>query len=231
MAAHQYNEDRESLYYLIGASIITVAIWFLPFAWMLVYPLRLFVTYIHEGGHALATILTLGSVRGMEIFTNAGGVTYTEGGIQIVISSAGYLSSTAYGAALLILARNRNNAKTALTLTAGIILALTFIFVQGLPSTIIGITLAAGLIFAAIVFPPRVAQFVLSFLAVQSCLNALFDLKTLLLISAVTNSHSDAVNMQNVTGIPAVIWAIFWIGLSLITLFIALNSYRRTALA
>ena len=61
----------------------------------------------------------------------------------------------------------------------------------------------------------------------QCCLNALYDLKTLFLISAITSQSSDAVNMQRLTFIPAMVWALLWLGLSLVVLWVTLKTYFR----
>ena len=64
---HRIAEDaKPQLMLLLIATVITLVLWFLPFADYLVYPIRLFVTFIHErparvgeviateaGGHAL----------------------------------------------------------------------------------------------------------------------------------------------------------------------------------
>ncbi|MCI0664860.1 MAG: M50 family metallopeptidase, partial [Acidobacteria bacterium] len=199
--------------------------WFIPMASLLVYPLRLFVTFIHEGGHALAALFTLGSVRHMIVYPNASGETLTQGGIPLIIASAGYLTSTAYGASLLVLCRNGLNSKPVLFLTAGLILILTAGFSVNTFTLITGIALSAGIILVAIWSSKRVAHFFLSFLAVQCCLNAVLDLNTLFLISATTNSHSDARAMQGMTFIPSTIWAVFWLAISVITLLFALRTH------
>src|SRR4026209_1782003 len=93
---------------LLVAAALSVVLWFIPYAEFLTYPFRIFVTFIHEGGHALAALLTGNSVASLSVATNASGETYTtQGGIfsQVFISSAGYLGSMAFGALLLILIR------------------------------------------------------------------------------------------------------------------------------
>ena len=74
---------------------------------------------------------------------------------------------------------------------------------------------------------PRIAHFLLSFLAVQCCLNAFLDLRTLFLLSATTNVHSDAAAMAQMTFIPATFWAVAWMVISLIALVFALRSYTH----
>jgi hypothetical protein len=222
-----HKHHKESIGFLLGATALTIVISQLPSGYLVVYPLRLFVTFIHEGGHALAALLTLGSVERLVIQPNASGETYTYGGLSILISSSGYLASTAYGAGLLTLLHDSSRAKAVLTVTAAIILTLTGFFAADSFSLFIGIALTGLLIWVAIGWSARWAHFFLSFLAVQCCLNALYDLKTLFEISASTNLHSDAVNMQEATTIPAIFWASFWIILSLLALVIALRMYAQ----
>jgi Peptidase M50B-like len=217
----------DSRIFLLGASLLTLIISLIPLAEFLIHPLRLFVTFIHEGGHALAALFTFGSVEELVIYTNASGLTRTRGGSEPVIASAGYLASTAYGASLLALCRDGNNSKAVLTLTAGLILALTAFYASDPFSWFTGIIISGGLIFVALMAGKRLAHFFLSFLAVQCCLNALLDIRTLLLISATTNRHSDARLMEELTMIPATAWALFWLLLSIFALAIALRSYGK----
>jgi hypothetical protein len=223
-----HKNHKESIGFLLGATLLSIGISYVPLVgFLVVYPLRLFVTFIHEGGHALAALLTLGSVGRLVIHANASGETYTYGGLSFLISSAGYLASAAYGAGLLTLLHDGGRAKAVLTVTAAIILTLTGFFTQDSFSLFIGIALTGLLIWVAIGWSARWAHFFLSFLAVQCCLNAFYDLKTLFLISATTNLHSDAVNMQEATAIPAIVWASFWIILSILALAFGLKMYAQ----
>ncbi len=221
------KRDKESIGFLLGATLLSIVVSYIPLGRMVVYPLRLFVTFIHEGGHALAALLTLGSVERLVIYANASGETYTYGGLSLLIASSGYLASTAYGAGLLTLLHDGRRAKAVLTITAAAILTLTAFFTRDSFSLFIGIALTGFLIWVAIGWSVRWAHFFLSFLAVQCCLNALYDLRTLFVISANTDMHSDAVNMQEATLIPAIVWALFWIILSILALAAALRIYAQ----
>ena len=211
--------------FLILASLLTVMLSFIPGANILVYPFLLFVTFIHEGGHALAALLTGGMVTELSIHRDASGETYSMGGIPLLIASAGYLASAIYGASLLVLCRDGRNAKAALSLTAAAILALTIFFAKGPLSLLAGLLMPLGLVFIALALKERTAHFFAMFLAIQCCLNALFDLRTLFLLSATTNVPSDAANMAGMTGVPAIFWALLWLGGSLFILWRALRSY------
>jgi len=221
------TKNREPLWFLLGASALTVILSSIPLARLIVYPIRLFVTFIHEGGHALAAILTLGQVERLHVFLDGSGETLTRGGLQLAIASAGYLTSTAFGAALLILGSQTNRAKSVLTGIAGMILILTSFLAGDWVTWMMGIMLSLGLVGFAIAASPRIAHFFLSFLAVQCVLNAFLDLRTLFLISTTTDLRSDAVTMQQFTLIPAAFWAVFWLCLSAVALIFALRSYMR----
>ena len=45
--------------------------------WKILYPIRLFVTFLHEFGHAAGALITGGAVEYIAIETNSAGVTST----------------------------------------------------------------------------------------------------------------------------------------------------------
>ena len=237
------NDARPQAMTLLAATAISLLLWFIPFAWLLYYPFELFVTFIHEGGHALAALLTGNSVHYLWVATNTEGATMTtKGGLfsQILVASAGYLGAMAYGALLLVLIRKAVAARIVLLVSGVYILALTLIFglikplysfdgLSGIPFTVLaGIVISAALVLIARFASARVATFFMSFLAVQCVLNALFNLRDLFTLSTPFGSafvHTDAVNMANVTGIPAIFWAAFWIVLALGILWFVMRLY------
>ncbi|MCA1555245.1 MAG: M50 family metallopeptidase, partial [Acidobacteria bacterium] len=127
------HDARPQVRTLLIATLITLALWFLPYANILTYPFRLFVTFIHEGGHALAAVLTGSSVQSLSVAIDASGLTETltpQGGFfsRFFISSAGYLGTIAFGALLLWLVRRQVKARVVLVGSALVILGLTVIF-------------------------------------------------------------------------------------------------------
>jgi len=230
------SETKESFKLLVLASMLTVALWFIPFAQWLTYPLRLFVTFVHETGHILATLASLGHVNRMEIYWSGSGVTETVGGAGLFISSAGYLASTLFGAAMLLWLRRARNARPVAWATGIGLLVVTVFFGANLLVWLVGLALGAGLIALGVKAKPRVVHFLMSFLAVQCLLNAFFDLRTLLFISAYDpNIGTDARNMSAATGnfIPPVFWAIGWtiasLGILVATLWVYYRSLRQRA--
>lgn len=236
------QDARPQALTLLIAATISVVLWFIPYAEFLTYPFRIFVTFIHEGGHALAALLTGNSVASLSVATNASGETYTtQGGLisNLFVSSAGYLGSMAFGALLLVLIRKTVAARIVLLGCALFIFALTMIFGlfkpifwmqawSGIPFTLFaGTFISVGLVLIARFASARVATFFVSFLAVQCVLNALFDLKTVFFMNAGfgTAIPNDAVNMAHATGIPAIFWTVIWIAFALGILWFAMRLY------
>jgi Peptidase M50B-like len=236
------QDARPQAMTLLIAATISVLLWFIPFAEFLTYPFRIFVTFIHEGGHAIAALLTGNSVSSLSVATNASGETYTtQGGLisQVFISSAGYLGSMAFGALLLILIRKAIAARLVLLGCGIFVFTLTMIYGlikpifslsawSGIPFTLVaGTAISVGLILIAKFASARVATFFTAFLAVQCVLNALFDLKTVFFLSSSFGPTvpTDAVNMAHATGIPALLWTVVWIGLALAILWVAMRLY------
>ena len=65
------RDARPQAMTLLVATVISVVLWFIPFAEVATYPFRIFVTFIHEGGHAIAALLTGNSVQGLSVAMNA----------------------------------------------------------------------------------------------------------------------------------------------------------------
>lgn len=236
------RDARPQALTLLAAAAISIVLWFIPYAELLTYPFRIFVTFIHEGGHALAALITGNSVQSLSVAMNASGETYTtRGGMfsQILVSSAGYIGSMTFGALLLVLIRKAVAARMVLLGSAVFIFALTGIYGffkpifngvawSGIPFTVTaGVLLSVGLIAIARFASARVAAFFVSFLAVQCILNALIDLKTVFFLSSPfgATASTDAVNMAAATGVPAFFWALMWIVLAFVILWIAMRLY------
>ena len=235
----QHDARPQALTLLIAATI-SVLLWFIPYAEFLTYPFRIFVTFIHEGGHALAALLTGNSVANLSVAMNASGETYTtQGGLisQIFIASAGYLGAMGFGALLLILIRKTIAARLVLLGCGLFVFALTMIYGfikpifswtawSGIPFTLLaGTIISVGLILIARFASARVATFFVSFLAVQCVLNAFFDLKTVFFRSFDPAAQTDAFNMARATGIPAIFWTVVWIALALGFLWFVMRLY------
>src|ERR1044072_8633692 len=232
------RDARPQVTTLLFATALSLCLWFLPYAEFLAYPFRIFVTFIHEGGHALAAFVTGNSVQSLTVSPDGSGLVYsTDGGLfsSMFVSSAGYLGAMSFGALLLWLVRRRVKAKVVLAASGVLVLLLATLFgflaplwnwsLPGLFTLVAGVMLPLGLFAAAKYLKPRAAAFLVSFLAVQCVLNAVFDLRNVLYASTFTDAHTDAANMAAATGVPSVFWVLFWIVVAFVIVTLALRAY------
>ncbi len=193
------------------AAVATIALSFVPWAGWITWPLRLMVTYLHEGFHALAALATGGTVVGIEVVPGGSGLTRTVGGIGMLVSSAGYLGAMLHGTLMLAALRRGVPGRTLLVSTAA---GVALVAAAGIasPFTVsVGAAIAVALALLGAKLPRRAADWTAGFVGVQCLLNACFDLRTLFFLSVASDTPTDAVNMQASTFIPAVVWAALWI--------------------
>ena len=238
-------DARPQVNLLLLASAISLAMWFIPFASYVVYPLNLFVTFIHEGSHVIAALLTGASVQSLSVAPDGSGMVMSSSSSSLsmmITSSAGYVGAVGFGALLLLLIRKGVRPNIVLFFCSILIGSLTVVFGLLAPTwnlfsgsggiLSIGFTVLAGAFITAMLFLAARfasgwwANFLLSFLAVQCLLNAFFDLRNLFFISSMSPyAHIDAVNMANATGIPSIMWVFIWLGISVAITWLALRVY------
>ncbi len=242
------DDVRPQAKLLAIATVLTVAIWFIPYAEYAVYPVRLFVTFIHESSHALVAVMTGGSVKSLTIAADGSGVVYSASSSLIgalFTSSAGYIGTTVFGVILLYLMRRNVASQKVLFCIGGLLGVITLVFGVifpffnflsldvGFSSVVftvgVGIALSIGLMALALYGNPKIANFAIAFLAIQCLTNALSDLKTLFFINAplvgVDNIQTDAGNMAAATGVPAIVWTGVWILVSVAVIFLGFRMY------
>jgi hypothetical protein len=232
---------------LLIATVITIILWFLPYAEYIVYPIRLFVTFIHEAAHALAAVLTGGSVHSLTISPDGSGSVYSapSGWLGLLVTaSAGYLGTTLFGVGLLVLIRRAFSPNKILIGLGAFVALITILFGVVSPlfnflslqvsfgsvafTVLSGVVMSAGLLAAGRFLTVNGAQFAVAFLAVQCLLNALSDLKTLFMINAPlvgSNIQTDAANMAAATGLPAIVWVMIWLVISVVMIGLGLRIY------
>lgn len=214
------------------ASIVVLAIIVLvagqiPVLGMLFYPFQLFGTFVHELSHGLVAMLTGGSFQRFAVNPDLSGVAWSAGGVRWLISSAGYIGSAVFGG-LLVLLHTRGISARRVLLGLGIVLGvLCLLFVRNLFGIASGLAIAALLALAGRRLPEQWAHLGLLFLGVQLMLDGLNSLIGLIHMSAAGQALTDAGNMQRATGIPALVWSIVWMLISILILGYTLRLAAR----
>jgi hypothetical protein len=204
---------RNALWMAVLATGIVFVLWNIPQLSFLLYPFRLFVTFVHEAGHALMASFTGGGVESFTVLTNGTGWAKTWGGNRAFILPAGYLGAAFFGAALFYLVNTVPfPRKIALALGTFIVVVSLFLGAQGI-ALVIGILTGVALILVSLRVSIEINIFVLNFLAIITGLNAALDV-----IHLVGNTNIGLGNIQNDAAalaqltppIPAVAWAFLW---------------------
>ena len=240
--------DRLELRTLAFALLASLLLWNLPFGGVLLYPFKLLATWLHELSHGLAMIVTGAGFDHVLIYRDTSGLAYGRsepGGIsRAVIAAAGYMGTPLWGALLLVVTPNARLSRWALLLFAALLIG-TALTVIDLPNGdpfgpwAIG-AIGAACAAAALVVPARWRLAIAHFIAAQSCVNSILDIRVLLRPSQVVGGQvagaSDAHNMAAATfGTTATwavwTWAIIWLLWSLGVLYIALRLGGSRALA
>jgi hypothetical protein len=130
--------------WLVIAIALTISLLFFPFAQIITYPFLIFSTFVHETAHAVAALLTGGTVESLIVRIDGSGITYTRGGSRLIVSSAGYIGTTLFGAFLLILSHKQSNVRRVLSGTALFVLIITALFV-GYTNNLVVLSLIAAI--------------------------------------------------------------------------------------
>lgn len=207
--------------------IIIVALWD---TWA-VYPLRLLVVFFHELSHGMAAVVTGGSIVEIQMNAQEGGLCITRGGSRFLTLTAGYLGSLMWGGAILLFATRTKGSQIVLELLGGLLIVVTLIWVRPLIGFGVGFGLATGLVLIALAnfLKPMVTELILIVIGLTSCLYAVLDIKSDILDRP--HAVSDAVLLADVTGVPAMVWGVLWLGVSIVLAvrFILIASRHDTA--
>lgn len=210
--------------YLLVCAILTR---FIPFSSFF----RNVDTLVHEFGHAAVTLLLSGRVLAVELHPDHSGLTRSllQGTWKFIpVTLAGYITASLFTVLLFYLYR-RNRLKDGLILSVSIALAALVFFVRSGFGTTWLLGFAALTFVVLLVGKTWLTKFyylLIAFLSLdESVLGPAF-----LVAGSLTDpaSSGDAYGLQRLTGIPAVVWALLFLVVSLFCAKAALSHFMRT---
>ena len=178
------------------------------------YPLQIFVVFMHEVSHGLAAFLTGGNIKEIEINPQQGGHALTTGGNRFLILSAGYLGSLIWGGIILLLAA-RTHFDKAISALLGIgMVGITIGFGSDTFTYLFGVGFGVVLIAFGLFLPEAANDWILRVIGLTSCLYAILDIKS----DVLDRSHlrSDARMLAELTDLPTLFWGIVWIIIAIV---------------
>jgi Peptidase M50B-like len=198
------------------AAAVSLVVSLTPWAEILLYPFRLFTTWVHECSHALAAVLVGGHVRSITIQPDTSGLTLsmipTSRVAQGLVTSAGYLGAAVVGCLLMAATRVPRWAHAILLGLGGCLFLTAVLWMRNLFGIVVVLAWGVALVLLARKGMAHAVRFFLSLLAVQVALNAVYDIRVLF---QVEGGRSDAATMAQLFLLPSWVWAAAWMLASL----------------
>jgi hypothetical protein len=198
-----------------AAVVVSLVVSLTPWAGFLLYPFKLFTTWVHECGHAVATLLVGGRVTSITIAPDTSGLTQSlvPAGRMArgFVASAGYLGAAAVGCLLMAATRVAKWGHVIL-LSIGVCMLVTLVlWMRNLFGVVVVLAWGVALVTFARRSMAHAVRFFLSLLAIQVALNSVYDIRVLFLID---RRQSDAATMEALFLLPSWVWATTWMLMS-----------------
>ncbi|MEK0316573.1 M50 family metallopeptidase [Cohnella sp. 56] len=186
-------------------------------------------TMIHEFSHALTALVLSGRVLGIELHADHSGVTYTRlvsSWSSLPVSMSGYIGASLFSLLLFAL-HHRRAQRLGLALALAVAAVMIVLFVHGgfgLGWLAVFIALTAVMLFAG----PKLRSFyylLLAFLTLEE--SALAPISLALTALARPSAAGDASNLAAETGVPAILWALLFVLVSLVCATRSLQLFMR----
>jgi len=218
------SHAHRGLWIAIGLSL---AASLTPWGELLLYPFKLFTTWIHECSHALVTVLVGGSVRSITLQPDTSGLTRSLVPVSRVagglVASAGYLGASLVGCLLVAATRAPRRARVILSCVAVFMVLTLVLWMRNLFGFAVVSAWAVVLFLVVRNSTNSALRFLLTLLAVQVALNAVYDIRVLFQID---RGPSDAATMARLFLLPPWIWAASWMVISVAMLWATLSATR-----
>lgn len=210
MASKAHNCLTHTIF--IRVILITAAYFGLTYfggeiGWKLLYPIRIFVTFLHEFGHAIGALITGGSVEAVRIHANGAGMTTTLDGNLAVILIGGYIGSALFGNILFYIgAKQTRLVKPVMALLILALLVTAFVWFNSVFTTLVLVIFAAILFWIG--FKTSYGRDILMLLGLASVIYIIQD------TAAGPSSDLKAFEREMVF-LPAKLWMYIWLAVAL----------------
>jgi len=189
------------------------------------YPLKIFVIFLHEASHALTALLTGGQVLELSLSPQQGGHVKAAGGNGFLIASSGYLGSLFWGAALFLLGLRTRLDKVVVGMMGALMLGITALYIRDLFPLAFCILTGLGLLLSAYFLSQPINDLWLRVMGLASMIYVPYDIFS----DTLARSHlvSDARILAENYGGTTMLWGGIWLFISMVfLLFIARQSLK-----
>lgn len=209
------NRTQESVF-IFTIVLLSFFLWNTIF----IYPIKLFVVFLHESSHAIAILLTGGRIAEISLGFNLGGKIIAEGGNDMAIASSGYLGSLIFGLLIFISSELQKVRRYIFLALAFLFLAITLISSPSLEFILIGIITIGILVFFAFFVRILLVKLIAKSFALVSSIYIIIDIKEDMLNDVFS---SDAHILAGLLGMDQIIISFLWLVISIILIWITVR--------
>ena len=205
--------QTQQLAYLSGLLILVLLLWDTA----TLYPLKILVVFFHESSHAIATVLSGGSVKELVINKSHGGHVLTSGGNRFFTLSAGYLGSLLWGLIIFFVAFNTHRDRWMMGILGSALIIITLLYASDGFSISFGLAVGAVMVFSSRFFSATVNDIILRVIGMTNMLYVPLDIYS----DTISRSHlrSDARMLAEEIGGTTLMWGGIWLLISLVMIF------------
>ncbi len=228
------TEEKSTINEFVISLCLAIASLFL---WdsILILPIQLMTVFFHELSHGIAAILTGGRIISISLNINQGGVCYHQGGIFLIVASAGYLGSLLWGSGILLASLKKGLNKWICQAIAVIFIIATGLWVRGIQAIAITVTTAVLLFYISANLKEKYCSIFLKYISLVSCFYVVFDIKEDLLDRTVNISNAYQISKRIfpsfMVSYGSYIIGLLWMGIAIFILWkvikFALNTNRK----
>jgi hypothetical protein len=228
-----------------GRYVIILTLVILLWNTVVIKPLKIFTVFLHELGHSLMAVIFGNGITGFRINLDESGYAMTLPKSEFsafLIANGGYLGSVFF--ALLILKLKNTAVKKYILGTSAILLLGVSIAYGKSVFTIIYAAIYAGLVLLLYMLKnEKLNDWIIDIIGVASAAYAIYDtfVDTILLqinhkLGLISGWGSvqpvtDAVMLERMTKIPAVVWGILWLTIACVAVYSTITKKRTTSSA
>ena len=222
MSKNSHTNSRISEFILV---ILIVALSFFLWDTFLVFPIKLFVVFLHESSHALTILLTGGSISEISLGFDLGGKITAEGGNDILIASSGYLGSLFFGLLIYLVAEMQKIRRYVYFSLALLFLIILLISAPTLEFILIGLITIGLLVVFGFFVRIRLVKIFVKAISLVSAIYVLIDVKEDMLAQ---DFSSDAQIMAALIGVNQLIVSLIWLVISVVLIGIVMKLSFKT---
>jgi hypothetical protein len=206
-------------------------------------PLKIFTVFLHELGHSLMAVIFGNGIEGFRINFDESGYALTLPKNELsafIIANGGYLGSVFF-ALLILKLKNTSVRKYILGASAIILLGVSIAYGKSIFTIIYAAVFAGFVLLLYMMKKDKLNDWVIDILGISSAAYAVYDtfVDTILLqinhklglIAGWGGEQpvTDAVILERMTHVPAVVWGIIWLIIACVAVYTAITGKKRTS--